>query len=67
MKREYIELSDNQIDSLLSGEIVRELIQVNKETVTVEISGMRNFNESFIVDYKYDLNKNEKIWHEHFI
>jgi len=61
MKREYIELSDNQIDSLLSGEIVKELIQINKETVTVEISGMRTFDESFIVDYKYDLNKNEKI------
>lgn len=61
MKREYIELSDNQIESLLSGEIVKELIQINKETVTVEISGMRTFDESFIVDYKYDLNKNEKI------
>lgn len=61
MKREYIELSDNQIESLLSGEIVKELIQINKDTVTVEISGMRTFDESFIVDYKYDLNKNEKI------
>tara|TARA_R100001198_G_C5175019_1_gene174105 strand:+ start:642 stop:830 length:189 start_codon:yes stop_codon:yes gene_type:complete len=62
MTTEFIELSDNEINSMLSGEIVTETIRVNGELVRVELSSVRNdFTGMPIIDYHYDLNKNEKI------
>jgi len=60
MRTEFIELSDSQIDSILSGEIVTDTITINGEVIKIEVSNIRNdFSAMPIIDYHYDLNKNK--------
>ncbi len=60
MRTEFIELSDGEIDSILSGKIITDTITVNGEVIKIEVSSLRNdFSAMPIIDYHYDLNKNK--------
>ena len=60
MRTEFIELSDSQIEGILSGEIVTDTIRVNGEVIKIEVSNVRDESSyDNMVDYHYDLNKNQ--------
>tara|TARA_R100001443_G_scaffold33361_1_gene47277 strand:- start:367 stop:555 length:189 start_codon:yes stop_codon:yes gene_type:complete len=62
METQYIELSEGQINDLLVGESIVDLIRVKGEIVRVHIMGLRNeFYHEPIVDEKYDQMKDDNI------
>lgn len=62
METQYIELSEGQINNLLIGESIVDLIRVKGEMVRVQIMGLPNeFYHEPITDEKYDQMKDDNI------
>tara|TARA_R100001463_G_scaffold130881_2_gene190555 strand:- start:313 stop:501 length:189 start_codon:yes stop_codon:yes gene_type:complete len=62
METQYIELSEGQINNLLIGESIVDLIRVKGEMVRVHIMGLPNeFYHEPITDEKYDQMKDDNI------